>query len=276
MTTSTPPSTPPARPRPAGTLHVETEGRGPRLVLAHGFTQTGRVWAGMDRDLATDHQVVRVDLPGHGASSDVAADLEQGARLLAEAGGRATYLGYSMGARFCLHVAIARPDLVENLVLISGTAGIEDESERHRRRAADDELADELDPGRGSRRPTEVGTFVRRWLDSPMFAGIDPSANGLDERLRNTGPGLASSLRLAGTGTQQPRWEATGRLTMSVLIITGELDAKFTALGRRMAEAVGTTATHVVVAGAGHAPHLQYPDRVAALVRDHLRPASGR
>ena len=48
---------------------------------------------------------------------------------------------------------------------------------------------------------------MRRWLDSPMFAGIGPSANGFDERLRNTGPGLASSLRLAGTGTQQPLWE---------------------------------------------------------------------
>ena len=48
-------------------LHAEATGDGPtRVVLAHGFTQTGRVWGTMDHHLATDHQVLRVDLPGHG------------------------------------------------------------------------------------------------------------------------------------------------------------------------------------------------------------------
>ena len=243
--------------------------------MAHGFTQTGRVWGGVDVDLATDHQVVRVDMPGHGDSSGVAAGLEDGALLLGEAGGRATYLGYSMGARFCLHLALARPDLVDGLVLISGTAGIDDEEERRRRRASDDELADELDPGPGGNPPLSVGTFVRRWLEGPMFAGISPTAIGLDERLRNTGPGLASSLRLAGTGTQQPRWDTIGSLAMPVLIITGELDQKFTTLGRRMADAIGPGASRCVVAGAGHAPHLQRPHEVAALVRDHRWQRSG-
>ncbi|MGD0391030.1 MAG: alpha/beta fold hydrolase [Acidimicrobiales bacterium] len=275
MTTATPSSTPPQGPRPARTLHAETVGNGPRLVLAHGFTQTGRVWGSMDGNLAADHHVVRVDLPGHGGSAAVAAGLEDGALLLGGAGGRAIYLGYSMGARFCLHLALARPDLVAALVLISGTAGIEDEAERRRRRASDDELAEELDPIRGPGPPLAVGTFVRRWLDGPMFAGISPSANGLDERLRNTGPGLASSLRLAGTGTQRPLWDSIGRLTMPVLIISGELDEKFTALGARMAEAIGATADRAVVRGAGHAPHLQRPDEVATLVRVHGHRAGG-
>ncbi len=269
MTTATPPSTPPHGPWPVPTLHAETVGSGPRLVMAHGFTQTGRVWGSMDDNLAEDHQVVRVDLPGHGASATVAAGLEDGALLLGGVGGRATYLGYSMGARFCLHLAIARPDLVGGLVLISGTAGIEDEAERHRRRASDDELAEELDPIRAPGPPVAVGTFVRRWLENPMFAGISESANGLDDRLRNTGPGLASSLRLAGTGTQRPLWDSIGRLTMPVLIISGELDEKFTALGLRMAVAIGPTASRSVVPGAGHAPHLQRPDEVARLVRAH-------
>ena len=90
--------------------------------MAHGFTQTGGVWGSLDRRLATDHEVVRVDMPGHGGSADVHADLPHGAALLGAAGGRATYLGYSMGARFCLHLALDQPGLVESLVLISGTA----------------------------------------------------------------------------------------------------------------------------------------------------------
>jgi 2-succinyl-6-hydroxy-2,4-cyclohexadiene-1-carboxylate synthase len=248
-------------------LHADTIGIGPRLVLAHGFTQTGRVWAGLDVDLSTDHQVVRVDLPGHGGSSSVAASLEQGAQLLGAVGGRATYLGYSMGARFCLHLALARPDLVDRLILVSGTAGIDDPEERRLRREADGALADRLDPPDGG--PGEpVEEFLRRWMANPMFAGIPPEADGLAERLRNTGPGLASSLRLAGTGTQRPLWDDLGGLTMPVLVITGQHDEKFCDLGARLAGAVGSNATHVVVNGTGHSLQLQEPARVARLVRD--------
>ncbi len=267
MSSSSP--VPTGLPAPEGRLSSDTLGAGPRLVMAHGFTQTGRVWGGMDRDLASDHQVVRVDMPGHGDSSGVAATLPDGALKLADAGGRAVYLGYSMGARFCLHVALARPESVEGLVLVSGTAGIDDPTERRRRRESDQALADEIDPHDG-RPALPVATFLRRWLDNPLFAGISAEANGLAERLRNTGPGLASSLRLAGTGTQRPLWTSLAALVMPVVVISGELDEKFCTLGRRLAASIGDNATHAVVPGAGHAPHLQYPDHVAALVRSHL------
>ena len=111
-------------------LWAEREGAGRRLVLVHGFTQTGRHWAPLAGDLATDHEVVRVDAPGHGRSGGVTADLWTGAGLVAEQGGEATYVGYSMGGRLCLHVALARPDLVRGLVLVGATAGIDDPAER--------------------------------------------------------------------------------------------------------------------------------------------------
>jgi 2-succinyl-6-hydroxy-2,4-cyclohexadiene-1-carboxylate synthase len=251
-------------------LCAERRGAGRRLVMAHGFTQTGRLWAGMDDDLAGDHEVVTVDLPGHGGSADVHSTLVDGALLLGAAGGRAAYLGYSMGARFCLHLALARPDLVESLVLISGTAGIEDADERLERCRSDGAMADRLDPPSVDLTPLPVAEFLRAWMDNPMFAGLEPDADGLAERLTNTGPGLASSLRRAGTGTQLPLWEKLGRLTMPVLIVSGERDTKFTALGRRMAGAVGANATVALVEGAGHAPHLQAPGEVARVVRSHL------
>jgi 2-succinyl-6-hydroxy-2,4-cyclohexadiene-1-carboxylate synthase len=280
MPPANPPSIPRPAPRPSGPLHAETRGGGPRLVLAHGFTQTSRVWGSLDVDLARDYQVVAVDMPGHGRSADVSADLVGGARLLAEVGGEAIYVGYSMGARFCLQLALAQPALVHGLVLISGTAGIEDPGQRRARRQADEELAERLDPTGSSDSPPSppsaamaVEAFLREWLAGPLFAGITPEAGGLTERLRNTGSGLASSLRLAGTGTQQPSWGRLGELPMPVLVITGGLDEKFTALGERLAAAIGPNANHAVVAGAGHAPHLQRPDEVAGLVRSHMRSA---
>ncbi len=252
------------------TLHAERRGTGRRVVLAHGFTQTGRVWAGMDDELARDHEVVTVDMPGHGRSAGVQATLVDGALLLGRAGGPAAYLGYSMGARFCLHLALARPQLVDSLVLISGTAGIDDESERTDRCRSDGAMADRLDPTTPGQAAQPVSEFLAGWMANPMFDGLRPDADGLAERLTNTGPGLASSLRRAGTGTQLPLWEKLGRLTMPVLVVSGERDVKFTALGRRLAESVGANATVAVVEGAGHAPHLHAPDVVAELVRSHL------
>jgi 2-succinyl-6-hydroxy-2,4-cyclohexadiene-1-carboxylate synthase len=215
-----------------------------------------------------------VDLPGHGGSSDVQADLSTGAQLLSDVGGSGTYLGYSMGARFCLHAALSRPDRIHSLILISGTAGIEDDRLRRDRVAADEALASELDPpfeaGPGPDDQERLDAFLHRWLARPLFAGIPAAVAGLAGRRSNTTAGLASSLRLAGTGTQQPLWERLPLLEMPVLIITGECDPKFTVLGRRMSDAIGDNATHTVVPGVGHTAHLEDPDGVTAVIRAHL------
>ena len=202
--------------------------------------------------------------PGHGGSSAVRADLVEGAALLGAAGGRATYIGYSMGGRLALHLALGRPDLVERLVLIGATPGLEDDGARAARRAADDALADHLEISRGRRVPRRVAgtTLVRR--------ALTPSAAELGERRRNTAAGLASSLRLAGTGTQRPLWDDLGRLTMPVLLVAGAEDHKFHDLAERMSEHIGPTATVTVIADAGHTAHLEQPAETARLVRAWL------
>ncbi len=90
-----------------------------------GSPRTASAGARSSPALGRDHDVIAVDAPGHGQASDVRADLWQTSDLLA-ANGRATFVGYSMGARMALHVALSHPDLVEGLALVSGTAGIED------------------------------------------------------------------------------------------------------------------------------------------------------
>jgi 2-succinyl-6-hydroxy-2,4-cyclohexadiene-1-carboxylate synthase len=255
---------------PTPALHAVTRGEGPRLVFAHGFTQSGRLWGGLDDDLVDDHQLVLVDLPGHGGSSDVHADLVDGAQLLGAVGGVADYLGYSMGARFCLHLALGRPGLVRRLVLVSGTAGIEDAGERAERRRSDVALAQRLDPIGGGTPDDTVGEFIDRWVANPMFGDVPGAANGLDERRRNTAGGLASSLRRAGTGTQDPLWNRLDELDVPVLMVTGARDAKFCDLGRRMVDGIGANASMAVIADADHAPHLQRPHQVASVVREFL------
>jgi pimeloyl-ACP methyl ester carboxylesterase len=51
------------------TIHVRVGGRGPAVVLLHGFGDTGDMWAPLAAELARDHTVVVPDLRGMGLSS---------------------------------------------------------------------------------------------------------------------------------------------------------------------------------------------------------------
>jgi len=248
-------------------LCKEDLGKGRPLVAVHGFTQTRRSWLPVATRLSGENHFTLVDAPGHGGSGDVQADLPGGAQLLGQVGGRAGYLGYSMGARLCLNLAVQRPDLVASLVLVGGHPGITDPGERARRRAGDEALAVRVE--------TEgVAAFVDWWLQQPLFATLDARAAGREERLANTAAGLASSLRLAGTGTQEPLWDRLGELTMPVLVVAGELDTKFRDLGRRLATTVGSNAELVLIPGAGHACHLERTDAFCLVLSDFLADAS--
>ena len=234
-----------------------------RVVLVHGFTQTHRSWDVVADALAREHDVVALDAPGHGELSDVALDLWQGARLVAQQGGRAAYVGYSMGGRLCLHVALAHPDFVEALVLVGATAGIRDDVERDDRRRDDEARAARIER-------EGVDAFLREWLSQPLFASLPPDARGLDDRRTNTASGLAATLRLAGTGAQEPLWNRLAELEMPVLLVAGERDDTFAALAHEMATAIGRNARVALVADAGHAAHLERPDTFVEILEAFL------
>jgi 2-succinyl-6-hydroxy-2,4-cyclohexadiene-1-carboxylate synthase len=207
--------------------------------------------------------VIRLDAPGHGGSAATAADLPTTGRLIAEVGGAAVYLGYSMGARMALHVATETPDAVRALVLVGGTPGIEHDVERAERRVADRRLAQRI-------RDQGVDAFVERWLAMPMFASLPPEARFDDERRRNSAEGLATSLELAGTGSQRPLWGALAAIDVPVLVVAGEDDHRYAAIAARTAAAIGANARAALVTGAGHSAHLERPQAFIDLLLDWL------
>ena len=224
----------------------------PRLALLHGFTQTGRSWRPILPALAQHFEVLTPDLPGHGARSEVQADLWEAARLVAEECGRAAYVGYSMGGRVALHLGLAHPDLVERLVLVSTTGGFEDHAQRAARRREDDALAHSIETD-------GVDAFLERWLAQSVFADLPAHAADLDARRENTAQGLAGALRLMGTGTQEPLWRRLDELTMPVLVVAGERDERFAEQALHLGGWIGPTAELVLVPEAGHACHLERP-----------------
>jgi 2-succinyl-6-hydroxy-2,4-cyclohexadiene-1-carboxylate synthase len=241
-----------------------------RLVFLHGFTQTHHHWhpcarlvaERVGRRLATEPTVVLPDLPGHGLSADDRSDIATAAAELARTTGPATYVGYSMGGRVALHIAVAASGPVERLVLIGATPGLVDDVERAERRRADQARAERIE---------EIGVeaFLDEWLAAPLFATLPPDPEGLAHRRRNTAAGLAHSLRTGGSGAQRSLWDELDRITIPVLVLAGSLDTKFTAIGQEMADRL-PAATFAAIDGAGHAAHTERPTEVADTIASWL------
>ena len=244
-------------------LTHHTSGSGARLVFMHGFTQTRHTWQDVAKNLSSQFEVVLVDAPNHGDSSDISLNLETGANAIVEVGQSATYVGYSMGARLCLTAALAHPQQVKRLVLISGTAGIENKDERLARVISDEELAMRIEQN-------GVTNFIDLWLALPIFSGLTTLNNQREIRLCNTATALASSLRLCGAGKQQPTWSRLKELTMPVLIVAGENDKKFVELAQRITTAIGDNANLQIIKKSGHTPHLEQPQRFLDVVNEFL------
>ena len=244
-------------------LAHEVVGSGQRLVFVHGFTQTRRSWDLIAGEFIDQYEVVTIDAPNHGESHDLNCNLTSGADAIVDVGGVATYVGYSMGGRFCLNAALAYPESVERLVLISSTAGIDDPADRAERIKNDEALALRIEQ-------IGVAAFVDEWLAQKIFAGLTPEIAHRDSRLANTSAGLASSLRLCGTGTQESLLRRVAQLMMPVLVMAGENDTKFVALARQIVDAIGGNATLRIIPNSGHSPHLEQPKPFLEALREFL------
>ena len=91
----------------AGRLGAEVAGPdgARRVVFLHGFTQTANSWKPIaEHFVNAGHECMVIDLPGHAGSTNVRADLRRAADMIAAIGGKATYVGYSLGGRAALHV----------------------------------------------------------------------------------------------------------------------------------------------------------------------------
>ena len=212
-------------------LNVLSTGEGPPLLLLHGFSGSARSWEACLPAWSVDHRIIAPDLLGHGRSdapadparyalSRQAADLAELLLLLDAA--PAAVVGYSMGARLGLVLAVEHPELVERLFLESPSAGIVERGARAERRAADERLAHDLERD-------GLAAFVDRWEALPLFASHanlphDIRARQRAERLAHHPRGLAGSLRGAGQGAMPPLHAHLASIAAPTLVIAGELD----------------------------------------------------
>lgn len=251
---------------------------GPRdevpLVCLHGFLGCAEDWRGLVDDLSSEHRVIALDLPGHGADPD---PIEPGptsfaqavtgiGELLAEAGvERLDLLGYSMGGRLAYGLVAEVPERIRRAVIVGGSPGLGGEIARRTRKREDDFRARTLERG-----PLE--DWLEDWYAQPLFAGLR-AAPGFEALLARRRIGssrhLALALRALGPGVQPPLAHRLKRTAVPLLLVAGALDRKYVALNRGLA-AAGPTIRDLVVPDAGHAPHLEKPDVFLTAIREFL------
>ena len=251
------------------------------LVALHGFTETDLAWREVLSPSSLDVLSAVAGswlepVPQGATVASCAADLAEHIRhrqsqaTLQESGTDPEpidLIGYSLGGRIALRLALDYPDLVKRLVLVGAHAGIRDPEAQAARLKRDRNLADVL-------MEDGIGTFVAWWESQPVLRMVKPPAAGLIETLRsrrlNQDPeGLAASLLAYGQGTQEPVWDRLGDLTAQCLLLVGEHDSTFR---KPMQQMVGLIpqAHLTVIPGVGHAPHREVPQQLTTLIEQFL------
>jgi pimeloyl-[acyl-carrier protein] methyl ester esterase len=251
-------------------LHKTVLGAGPALVLVHGWGMNGAVWTKVAEELARTHRVILLDLPGHGRSPfdprQRRLDHWRDA-LLASAPETAIWVGWSLGGSLALAAALAAPERVRALALVTATPRFLQAADWEHGMPADTlgRFRDALncDPAAtleqflalqtlGSTQAREVLRTLRQHLAARPAALPEALDAGL-ELLQRT------DLRHALACLEPPS-----------LWLYGNRD---TLVPWRGAARIGTllpTARRVVIPGAAHAPFLSHAPQLLAALRSFL------
>lgn len=248
-------------------LHVDVDGAGPVVLLAHGFGGSARNFGPQMRALKDRYRVVRYDARGHGRSdapSDPsaytpAAFVDDMRRVLDQVGAeRAAVGGLSMGAGIALRFALAHPARVRGLALCAFPAGTDDPEGFAAKAIA---FADTIE-----RQGLEVAGHDYVWGPSTR---LDRNAVNFVRRGFLEHPPHGLELALRGVIATQPSVAAMRadlvRIRAPMLIVVGSEDGPSLRASGELATAV-PHARLVVVPGAGHVVNLQKPDEVSAAI----------
>jgi 2-succinyl-6-hydroxy-2,4-cyclohexadiene-1-carboxylate synthase len=237
----------------------------PFLLFLHGFTGSTDDWRPIVPNINQNFSSLGIDLIGHGKSSSpdniefysanaIANQINNILELTVKR--KIIPVGYSMGGRAALNFVVKYPAMVEALILESTTAGIEDGNLREQRVKKDEEIASFIETN-------SLEKFTDFWMDLELF---NTQRRFSEERrkqikltrMKNNPAGLKNSLLGFGTGTMPSIFNQLKDIKCKTLLITGELDTKFTNINKEIVKLI-PKAEHKIIKNAGHNTHLEEP-----------------
>ena len=237
------------------------------IVFLHGYTGNANDWQFVIKNLPERFFPIAIDLIGHGKSSspDEVKKYTAGAqiiyleKILNELEINSFILvGYSMGGRFALTYAMKHQAKIIALVLESTAFGYKTTKEKEERILSDKKLSEQI-------KGMPLKDFFEFWYDAGLFNSLRKSENIFLQNLKqeksksNNKTGLANSLIGFGTGTMKNYFPVIKNFSKNVLLITGELDTKFTKIATE-AKNIFPNAEHKIISNCGHNVHLEKPE----------------
>ncbi len=229
----------------------------PLILLLHGFLGSGEDFDQIVPMLIEQFCCLTIDLPGHGKtifSGDYTMQNTASAivTLLDDLEIAQTHLiGYSMGGRLALYLALNFPNRFSKAILESASPGLKTEAEQVARIEHDRALARRLE--------TDFPQFLQDWYQQPLFRSFKhhPTfGTTIAKRSRNNPSELAKSLTQMSTGMQPSLWQELKRHQNPLLLMVGECDRKFVAINQEMV-ALCSTAQLAIVPNVGHNVHIE-------------------
>ncbi|GAB4295982.1 MAG: 2-succinyl-6-hydroxy-2,4-cyclohexadiene-1-carboxy late synthase [Ignavibacteriaceae bacterium] len=262
-------------------LNVELFRHSPKnnklILLLHGFTGSSADWKPVADNLADGFDIAALDITGHG-KSDAPNDpqfytTDSLAEQLAEVAGNFDHdkliiCGYSMGGRLALSFALRYQNLIDGLVLESTSAGFINSNLRNKRIEEDGEIISLLE----SKSEEE---FIEFWMNRPIFYTQRRFSEEKLKRLKQTKlnnfnkTGTINILKNFGTGIMPPLYDELKNLKIPVLLITGELDTKFTEINKTILIEIESGDLRIIK-NSGHNTHLEEPVQFVNAVNSFL------
>ncbi len=247
------------------------------VVFLHGFLGQADDWNFMMKISDEMFYPVAPDILGHGISDspdnpDYYTEeslVEQLHTIIQSLGNSKVILcGYSMGGRLALCYAVRFPENVLGLILESSTPGIIENDLRKKRIRDDEQLAQKIET-------QGIESFIDYWMNLTLFETLKRKTGEeivkiITQRKRNNPIGIKNLLRGFGTGRMTNHWINVERLTMKTLLITGDLDEKFSYLNSLLTRLLPDS-NQVVFKDCGHNVHTENPEEFFDLVQSFLR-----
>jgi 2-succinyl-6-hydroxy-2,4-cyclohexadiene-1-carboxylate synthase len=245
----------------------------PKILFLHGFLGSYEDFDPVISRLCHQFCCLSIDLPGHGKTQVMDVDrytMPNTAQAIIQLLDRleipqSHLIGYSMGGRLALYLALYFPDRFPKVILESASPGLKTEAEQIARKQHDAELADRLE--------SDFPKFLMEWYEQPLFRSLKQHPNFeqiVKQRLQNCSSELAKSLRYLGIGEQPSLWDKLIAHQHPLLLLVGERDRKFISINEEMAS-LCRMAQLEIVPDAGHNIHLENPEKFVTQIQKFLR-----
>jgi esterase len=243
---------------------------GPPVLILHGLLGSARNWTSIAKELAASRRVFALDLRNHGRSpwagtmsfDEMAGDV---AAFVEEQGlGAVALIGHSLGGKVAMRLALTRPELIERLLVVD---------------VAPVAYAHGFGPFIEAMRRVDLSAVKRRTdADQQLLEAVpDPVLrNFLLQNLVKTDAGFAWRVNLEALAANMdellgfPPPAADAAHVGPTLFVAGGRSHYIRPEHRPLLERLFPKAEHVVIAGAGHWPHVERPAEFLAHARRFL------